>query len=80
VRVQHPTGLSYYWNTQSSETTALGEAAPTHLGRAVGTPAPGLGPATGAGPAGSPLFQLVGYPLALGLGMGLVFGLVRMLF
>lgn len=75
VAVQAPDGKSmYYWNQQSNETTAVGEPRPGLHGR--------LQQVGGGGrqQGGSPLFQLVGYPLAMGLGVGLVFGIIRVLF
>lgn len=68
------TGLTYYWNQQSGETTAVGEPMPGPMGRvAAGHPVP---PVQGGGT----FYNLVTYPLAVGLGFGLVFAAVRLVF
>ncbi|KAL4430880.1 hypothetical protein ABPG75_006136 [Micractinium tetrahymenae] len=68
------TGLTYYWNQRTNETTALGEPRPGPEGRLAAycraTVQPGQAPSRTAG-----LGQLV----AMGAGVGLVFALLARL-
>jgi hypothetical protein len=75
VGVRTPGGGLYYHNRDDDSTTAVGEPLPGLEGR-VAARQPQL-----ASPGrGSAAFQLVGYPLAVGLGFGLIAGALRMLF
>lgn len=71
-------GVYYYWNRSSGETTAVGEPVPGPEGRVAHyhhqqryqQPVAARGAA----------FNLVGYPLLIGLGFGAVAGVLRLLF
>ncbi len=58
----------------------MGEPMPGPEGRIVTAQfgAPGIGGQ--APPRGFPVMQMIGYPLAMGVGVGLVFGLIRAVF
>ncbi|KAI8472852.1 MAG: hypothetical protein J3K34DRAFT_519399 [Monoraphidium minutum] len=77
VAVEGPGGGSYYWNTQSGATTAVGEPLPGPEGRVM---VPQQQQQMGGGGGRSAAYNLVGYPLMIGLGFGLFAGLFRLLF
>ncbi|KAL4426397.1 hypothetical protein ABPG77_004691 [Micractinium sp. CCAP 211/92] len=72
--VHQPTGLTYYWNQRTNETTALGEPKPRPEGRLAAyrraTMQPGQALPRTAG---------LGQLMAMGAGIGLVFALLARL-
>jgi hypothetical protein len=69
----------YWWNRHSNETTAVGEPLPGPEGRALAA-APHSSGGSAGGSGGGGLVNLLGMPLAIGVGFGLFAGVLRALF
>ncbi|KAF6255798.1 hypothetical protein COO60DRAFT_1532809 [Scenedesmus sp. NREL 46B-D3] len=76
--VDKNSGLTYYWNQGSGETTAVGEPLPGPEGRVVASGQQQQQQQQGGERPGA--MSVLGNSLAVGFGMGLVFGVIRLVF